>query len=251
MAELLIYQEIAALSKIDHLNVSIKRTDDFNFAKSVNSVPIVDAEFGKACVALPLVFAGDDQQAIPVALLGLSADQNFCVDDSGQWVARYTPAYLRRYPFVFSASDTDDQLTLCIDRAYAGINTDGVGERLFDSTGEATQYTQSVLNFLEEYQVSHRRTVAFCDRLIELELLEASQLQFTSPNGESGSMTGFMRVNEAKLRDLPDSELTRLIRDGHYDLIVAHLVSMNTLDQLLEKMPVTEQSASDTERSQD
>lgn len=58
------------------------------------------------------------------------------------------PAFLRRYPFVFSSNDDASTFTLCIDEEFDGLNQDGRGERLFDSEGERTQYLQNVLGFL-------------------------------------------------------------------------------------------------------
>ena len=48
----------------------------------------------------------------------------------------------------------------------------GLGERLFDSEGEQTQYLGGVLEFLKAYQVQFQRTEALCRKLNELELQE-------------------------------------------------------------------------------
>jgi hypothetical protein len=41
----------------------------------------------------------------PIAILGLKTDQNSYLDSEGRWKARYLPAFVRRYPFVFSQSN--------------------------------------------------------------------------------------------------------------------------------------------------
>jgi hypothetical protein len=39
---------------------------------------------------------------MPVVLLGMRDKENLYVNESNQWEAKYIPAFIRRYPFVFS-----------------------------------------------------------------------------------------------------------------------------------------------------
>ena len=49
--------------------------------------------------------------------------KNLFVDESGQWTARYTPAFIRFYPFVPAISqEQDEQMTVCIDETAASVN---------------------------------------------------------------------------------------------------------------------------------
>src|SRR5690606_37811599 len=113
----------------------------------------------------------------------------------GDWQARYIPAFIRRYPFVFSSADDGKSFTLCIDTEFAGCNQEDRGERLFDADGQQTQYLKNVLEFLKEYQAHYQRTMAFARKLKELDLLEPMTAKFTTQAGDSGNLTGFMAVN--------------------------------------------------------
>ncbi len=42
---------------------------------------------------------------MPAVLLGIRDQENLYVDDNGAWNAKYIPAFVRRYPFVFSSQD--------------------------------------------------------------------------------------------------------------------------------------------------
>ena len=43
-------------------------------------------------------------------ILGGEKDQNLYLDDAGKWTARYIPAFVRRYPFVFAQTGTENRL---------------------------------------------------------------------------------------------------------------------------------------------
>src|SRR5690606_24555798 len=131
-----------------------------------------------------VVFAGQGDEIIPVVLLGVRDGENLFVNADGTWGGRYVPAFLRRYPFVFSSSGDGANFTLCVDEEFEGCNRKGRGERLFDNEGERTQYLQGVLGFLQAYQVQFQRTRALTKRLNDLNLLEAMQARFTLRDGK-------------------------------------------------------------------
>src|ERR1700719_1085555 len=112
--QLLIYERAVPVNPRQHRDLSVKSGADFGFAKQVNSVPLMAAEFEPACSEYAIVFAGQGKEITPVALLGVRDQENLYVDDKGAWNAKYIPAFVRRYPFVFS-SDNSETLTLCVD----------------------------------------------------------------------------------------------------------------------------------------
>lgn len=234
--QLLIYERAVPVTVNQHRDVSIKAGKDYAFAREVNSVPLMSVEFDLACAEYPIVFTGDISEVMPAALLGVRDNENLHVDDNGAWVGRYIPAFLRRYPFVFS-SGNGSTFTLCIDETYPGVNWNGVGERLFDAEGERTQYLQTVLNFLKAYQANFEATRAFCRRLVDLDLLESMQAQFTLRTGQRLSLGGFMTVNRNRLRALSGDTLSRLALSGDLDLIYAHLHSQRNFTPTAERVP--------------
>ncbi len=132
--QLLIYERATPINPNDHRDVSVKFGGDFGFARDVNSVPLMAAEFENASVEYPIVFVGDASGVMPAALLGIRDNENLYVEENGAWNAKYVPAFVRRYPFVFSTDD-NQRFTLCIDEDFHGVNRKGQGERLFDADG--------------------------------------------------------------------------------------------------------------------
>lgn len=242
MKQLLIYDRAVPVSFGRHGAHSVKAGADFSFSRDVNSVPLMAAEFESAADEFPIVFAGQPGELVPVAMLGLRDGENVYVDERGAWAGKYIPAFLRRYPFVFSASG--DTFTLCVDESYPGFNTEGRGERLFDSDGERTQYLQGVLNFLQAYQAQFERTRALTARLEDLGLLEPMQAQFVLPSGQRMTLSGFLAVSRARLRALPGAELARLAQSEDLDAIYAHLHSLRnfipTAERVAKALPPTQ-----------
>lgn len=234
--QLLFYANAIPVSSERHRDLSIKAGRDYSFAAKTNSVPLTAVEFQRAAAEYAIVFAGAGDSIMPVAVLGSAADQNLFVKDDGTWDGKYVPAFVRRYPFVFSSTDQGKTFTLCVDEVFNGCNRDGRGERLFDASGERTQYLQTVLSFLQDYQAHFQRTKAFCARLNELGLFEPMQAQFTLPDGERKNLTGFMVVSRAKLKALDDAVLAGMVRSDEMEMIFLHLQSMQNFGNMLQRI---------------
>lgn len=234
--QLLIYDQVVAVSPQRHGKKSIKTGSNFSYAGGVNSVPLMAAEFEAASFEYPIVFSGEAGAIMPVALLGLRDGENLYVDAEGKWTGRYVPAFVRQYPFVFASTDKGDNFTLCIDESFSGVNEEGLGERLFDAGGARTQYLQSVLGFLQAYQAQFRATRRFVQRLEDLKLLEAMEAQFTLTSGQRMRLGGFQTVNRERLRQVAADVLGQMARGGELDLVYAHVHSMRNLTPTAERI---------------
>ena len=226
------YEEAIPISKERHTDLAVKVGSDYRFAKNVNSVPLTAVEFRHAAAEYAIVFLGGIEAIMPVVVLSVVQDQNIYVDEKGQWTAKYVPAFVRRYPFVLAGTDDDAEFILCIDETFAGCNLEGRGERLFDGEGEHTQYLESVLKFQQDYQANFNATRVFCRKLKDLDILEPRQVKFTTPKGKQYTIGGFMAVNRTKLKALPDSRLTELVRSDELELAYLHLNSMRNLEAM-------------------
>lgn len=236
--QLLIYETATPVNRGRHASLAVKIGNDFAFSASVNSVPLMVAEFSQVASEMTIVFAGQGEDVIPAVLLGIRENENLFIDESGKWLGKYVPAFLRRYPFVFSSTDDGKNFTLCIDESFEGANNDGRGERLFDAEGEQTQYLKSVLGFLQAYQVQFQRTKALTGRLRAFNLLEPMQAQFTLPDGRNLMLSGFEVVSRERLRAISPEQLTALFGFDDFELIYLHLQSLRNLQATAERLGV-------------
>ncbi|MEO0465134.1 MAG: SapC family protein [Pseudomonadota bacterium] len=233
--QLLFYEKAVPVSAKKHAKLCVKAGESYSFASKVNSVPLTAAEFAEAGAEYPVVFAGEGENIIPTAILGVAGESNAFVSEEGGWSGRYIPAFIRRYPFVFSQQTEDNQLVLHIDESFEGCNTKGRGERLFDSDGAQTQYLKNVLAFLQDYQARFTRSQAFCKRLVDLDLLRPMQAQFTLPDSGTRSLTGFMTVDREKLKALDAETLTAMMSTDELECVFLHLASLRHFGQVAER----------------
>jgi hypothetical protein len=235
-ATLLIYETAVPVSKAKHANWSVDSGTDYGFSRNVNAVPLMAVEFPNAAAEYAIVFAGTGEEVMPAVVLGVREQENLYLAKEGAWSARYIPAFVRRYPFVFSSSDDGRNFTLCIDEAYKGLNQEGRGERLFDDQGKQTPYVDNVLKFLQQYQLEFRRTQAYCRKLRELTLLAPMRAQLALASGERVALSGFMAVERARLKTLSPDRIADLARTDELELIYAHLQSLRNFGVVRERM---------------
>ncbi len=122
--QLLIYERAVPVSSARHGQWSVEVGGDYTFSKSVNSVPLMAVEFPMAAMEYPIVFAGSQDAVMPAVIVGLRGQENLFLTPEHGWKASYIPAFVRRYPFVFSSNEDNSQFTLCIDEAFHGFNQD-------------------------------------------------------------------------------------------------------------------------------
>lgn len=229
MTEPLFYKKLVALNKDQHRRHFLN-LDNLDFAAHAHSVLLSGSEFGEACKEYPIVFAkGADNNFVPVALLGFRQDENLYIDVKGKWNARYIPAYVRRYPFIFSET-SPGQLVLCMDEACVGLNVTGGGNPLFDEQGAASPFLNGVIQLMQNYQADYLRTQAFVANLQKLDLLKESSARIALNAGGEFSLNGLWLVDDAKLAALDDAKLLELARSGELGWIYAHLISMSNLN---------------------
>jgi hypothetical protein len=166
----------------------------------------------------------------PVAILGVRSNENLFLNQDGSWQAKYIPAFVRRYPFVFSS--VEGKFVLCVDEAFAGFNREGRGQRLFTEDGSPSAYTEGILKFLQDYQAQFVTTQRFCNRIRELGLLETTTAKVTVEAGTPVSLSGFLAVNRAKLKALSGEILAELAGSDELELIYLHLQSLRNFDLL-------------------
>ena len=247
--QLLIYETAVPVSSGRHGKASIEAGKGFGFARKINSVPLTAVEFPLASAEYAIVFAQSGSEVVPVVILGARAGENLYVKDDDSWSARYIPAFVRRYPFVFASKGDDGKtFTLCVDEAFQGLNFQGRGQALFDAEGKQTPYVDNVLRFLQEYTAQFARTQAFCKKLSELNLLEPMQAQFTLASGQKMSLTGFQAVDRKRLKALPPETLAQLAATDELELIYLHLQSLRNFVSVKDKLvlSVPEAAPADT-----
>jgi hypothetical protein len=230
-----IYESVVPLTAERHGGHSVSTGADYAFCGKLNVVPLLAVEFPESSSEYAIAFAGLSENLMPVAILGLRAKENLFVGADGSWRARYKPAFIRRYPFVFSLEPGGQRAMLCIDEKFAGLNRENAGNRLFDADGQPTPYVSGILKFLQEYQLQLQRTRQLCRRLQELNLLSDIEATVEVPDGSKLALTGMLGVDRTRLKSLEGSVVAELLRQDVLELIFLHLHSLRNLGSLRER----------------
>lgn len=237
--QLMIYEDIQPVTSELHRNMAVKVTDH-SFASELTSVPLLATEIPLAAAEYPVIFSAPNEQGehTPLAVVGVERGENLMLNSKNLFDARYIPAFIRRYPFVFAGTSGGEKLTLCFDAASKALIPDGSeGNRLFDDNGEQTDFLKDVLKFLQDYQYRAEMTKAFCKQLKELDLLEPMQanIEFRNNQNQNMSIKGFYTVKREKLKALSDEQALDLFKRDGLELIYAHLQSLDNLNGLVER----------------
>lgn len=229
----LFYQRLVALDRNAHARLKVKPLDDFLFTADVPLVPLLTPEFGPVSREYPIVFMRDANEMVPVALTGMPRGKNLFLTSAGLWDARYVPAYVRRYPFVF-VEHAPEQFALCIDPTSKCLD-ESTGTPLFESDGQPSAALKDTINRLGDYQRAVKLTRDFMKRLTESKLLMDANAKADLPDGRSMQWSGFSVVDEKRFRELPESLLKEWFATGELGLVYAHLFSIGNLSELLRR----------------
>lgn len=230
----LFYKQPVPLSIERHGGKSVNLQRRFAFAAETNMVPVNMQEFSRVATAYPIVFT-ETAPASSIAILGLRQSQNLFVNDEGTWEGGvYVPAYLRRYPFIFSTGQEEEQLVLCIDEADELI-VDGTGAEGTQAIYEGEEASEVVKKMLEFCAAFHRQSLAtreFVDELEQRDLFRPGTVTISNETGEQFNLRGFRIVDETKFNALPDDAFLEYRRKGWLAAITAHLISVQNLAAL-------------------
>jgi hypothetical protein len=233
MTTMLLYRDIKALNRDDHKGLKLKPARHCEFAAASHLVPLAGLEFFQAARYYPIVFIGEGEQAMPIALLGLSDGHNSFLNADQQWKPNtYVPAFVRRYPFVLAQSDQDN-FTVCFDAAYEGWNEDE-GRELFSADGQNSEFLNEMIQFLQNFTAEMDRTRVFVSLLNEMGLLANRTLRLTHDSGETFVLSDFLAVDEEQFSKLTDEQVLTLHKAGVLGWVYAHLMSLGNANQIFD-----------------
>ncbi len=220
----LFYKNPMPLDAKEHAKLGLKKNFGFDFTKGVNAVPVNLVEMPQICHFYPIAFSPDDN-ATPVAILGLRDNENLFLKPDGSWEeAAYIPAYIRRYPFIFSELPGTDQLTLCVDINDATTEKDGT-MGFFNADGKPSDLSNNALEFCKSYHAAAMQTQEFSKALAESGILIEREAQINVAGNRRINFSGFKIIDEQKLSELSDATFLEWRQKGYLPFIYAHLFS--------------------------
>ena len=243
-----LHRQPVPLDAVQHRQTRVRLpVADWTHMAGLNGLFLTAAECLHAANDYPIVFVktGADEQGesdfAPIAVLGMTNNENLFVEGT-KWRATHLPSLLATYPFCVARAP-GDRRAVCVDSAYAGLSTEGEGQRLFNDNGEPTEFARTVQTELERMEGLINGTRAIARRLATLGLLQEKRFDATMPGGAKLAVDGFFTVDEAAVKALPDATVLEMHRDGLLSFINAHWVSLGQMRKLLQWRGEREQAA--------
>ncbi len=220
----LFYKKPAPLDAKKHAQLSLKKNFGFGFTEGVNAVPVNMIEMPQICNYYPIAFSSD-KNATPVAILGLRDNENLFLNAQNNWEDNaYIPAYIRRYPFIFSEIPDSDQLTLCIDSTEEVTDNKGK-QKFFNEDGSPSELTKNALEFCKSYHSAAQQTLEFSKAIADNGLLIEREAQINIAGNKRINFSGFKIIDEKKLSEVNDKLFLEWRAKGWLPFLYAHLFS--------------------------
>ncbi|MFC0282218.1 SapC family protein [Camelimonas abortus] len=222
-----LYHQLTPLCADQHRQLGLLPASDVAFAREATAIPVGVSEFAAIGRHLPIVFAGSGVLS-PVVITGLRPGENLLVDGAGRWLGGvHVPGWLRRYPFLLAWPDgAGADPVLAVDMACSRISDSAPArQRLFDDSGEAAALAREAAAMCAGAHDEEQRTLAFVQALQEEKLLVPGRREYAFPGGATRTVDGFLTIDAAALRRLPDAVATRWFRSGLLDAALMQTLS--------------------------
>jgi hypothetical protein len=220
------------LNNIDHRNVRIDTGRGAGLGDDVMFAPTFPGEFRNVQAHYPIVFrrlgTGGHE---PVALFGLQQRRNLFLDGE-RWDAHYVPLAVERQPFLIGMAG--DALQVLVDMDSPRVRED-VGEALFREHGGTTPFLEHVRSLLLALHDGLQDVAPFVAALEAHRLLESFVLDVECVDGSQSRLSGFLTIDEARVRALDDAAVVQLHRRGHLEAIHMAMASMAQFRGLIER----------------
>lgn len=219
------YKKPVPLEPARHSTAGLRERSDFLFSAGTNAIALTASEMPHAARTYPIVFSAA-APTVPFAVVGLRDNENLFVDAAGNWRDdSYIPAYVRRYPFIFSEVAGSQQLLLCVDEA--ADHFEATSSRPFFVDGKPVEALQRALKFNETFQMHYADTRRFGEWLDQNKMLGDRTARADIGGGQTFTLRGFRLLNPERLRALEDAQVLDLHKKGWLPLLHFHLQSLN------------------------
>jgi hypothetical protein len=227
---------LVELSRREHGHLRIRADRTEASAARQHLIPIVTAEFRKAAIDYPIVFAKhpDTGRFAPYVLTGLAPEENLFWNGTGLDVA-YVPLNVRRQPFYVGLEEAPNASAtnvLCIDLDHPCLDNAGT-RTLVDAHGADSAYLKEILAILGELVTGKTATEQFMATVLSLDLLTPILLDLVLEDGTPLQVQGLYGLDEDKFRQLAFPQILSLLQAGDLDLLYAVMISSGQIFKLL------------------
>jgi hypothetical protein len=225
------------LNNVDHHDLKIMPGQATAPGEAANQVLVLPTEFEAAQRDFPIILREDATgQLRPVALLGLSREENVFLDAAGRWQARHVPLMVQRGPFsIVAASEGrggvagEPMIRVELDDPRLSRTE---GTPLFLPHGGQTPYLQQISEVLRAIWLGHQLLDPMIAAFSAAGLLRPVNLELRTGENEIYAIANAVTIDRERLASLDGAALEALNRAGFLQsafLIAASLANVQTL----------------------
>ena len=113
------------------------------------------------------------------------------------------------------------------------LNTEGLGEKLFDDNGEASAFLTAKQSMLQAIAAQEELAEQLVTTLTDLGLLVEFDFKYDLGNGQKKRIPGLYSVDKALLKSLDDETKLSLVNNGLLEVIYSHLLSLGQFQRVV------------------
>lgn len=223
------------LNNVDHHDVRVITRHGAEFGDDINQVMVFPTEFESVQREYPIVFRRDTEGALrPVALLGLSREENLFLDGEGGWQSSYVPALLQRGPFTIAAPDTPEgEPMISIDLDHPRVSR-SEGTPIFLPQGGNSPYLEHVTGVLRTIYVGHHLLQPMVAAFEAAGLLRPVNLEARVGEAEIYAVSDVLTIDRERLAALTADELSALHGGGFLQAAFLAAASLGNMQKLID-----------------
>ncbi|TQV70979.1 SapC family protein [Aliikangiella marina] len=231
---------IEVLNNVTHKNLRVVTHQSKVLGDDVGSALTFPTEYGSVMLEYPIFFRKDPDtgEFCSILLLGLREDENLFLDNQ-RWKGNYIPLAFARGPFVISYQDqrpigkSKQEPIISIDTSSPKIS-ELEGESLFDSDGQATQFTQKINRYLLAIHKGIEFSKAMFESFNRFGLIEPVNLDIQLDSGQAIKIPGNYTIHEDRLLNLKGDALEELNKNGYLQAAYSVVASLGNMRKLIE-----------------
>ena len=223
------------LNNVDHNDLHVITRHGPEFGDAVSQVLVFPTEFESVQREYPIVFRRDAEGALrPVALLGLTRDENLFLDGAGGWRSSYIPALLQRGPFSIGAPDTaEGEPMIRIDLEHPRVSR-SEGTPIFLPQGGNSAYLEHIAGVLRTIYVGHHLLDPMIAAFEGAGLLQPDNLEARVSETEVYAVSEVLTINQGRLAALGGDELFALHQRGFLQSAFLAAASLGNVQRLAD-----------------
>jgi len=218
-----------------HKNMRVVTDPGEQFGDNINLIAVVPREFTRLIANYPIVIAKDvnSGEFNFCVLTGFEKGENLFLEGT-HWDASYIPLEMQRRPFLAAMQEGTDKAVVYVDADDPRAQGDS-GERIFEDSGEQTEYFRKVNGVLADLVVGIQEARRLMAALLEHDLVEPVRFNIKVSGGQDGQFDGLYAINDEKVAALEGDALAEFHAQGYLRMIHVQLASLVHIQSLIDR----------------